>query len=57
MKCGVAGAIAMAVSAFAATQLWGIAGTAAGTMLGALVLLTFTSRAARGVPPEAMGKR
>jgi hypothetical protein len=49
MTTGVAGCVAMVLSSVVATLLWGIAGAAAGVLLGALVLLLLKGRAARGL--------
>jgi O-antigen/teichoic acid export membrane protein len=49
MTTGVAGCVAMVLSSVVATRLWGIAGAAAGVLLGALVLLLLKGRAARGL--------
>lgn len=56
MLAGVTALVVMALSSVVGTWLWGIAGAAAGTMLGALVLLVTKSRAARLLKPERMSK-
>jgi O-antigen/teichoic acid export membrane protein len=55
MTTGIAGCVTMALSSFVATWWWGIAGAAAGTMLGALVLLVLKNRAARELMPDRPG--
>ncbi len=47
MTTAVAGGVAMVLSSVIATRFWGIAGSAAGVLLGALVLLVLKDRAAR----------
>ncbi len=47
MTTGIAGCVAMVLSSVVATWFWGIAGAAAGMLLGALVLLVLKGRAAR----------
>lgn len=51
MTSAIAGGAVMVITSVAATWLWGIAGTAAGTMLGALTLLVSKVRAAREFEP------
>jgi len=52
MTTGVAGCVAMVLSSVVATWLWGIAGTAAGMLIGTLVLLILKDRAARKLIPS-----
>jgi len=52
MVTGLAGCLAMTVSSAVLTSWWGIAGAAASTMLGALVLLMSKSWAAKKLSPE-----
>lgn len=56
MISAIAGCITMALSSVVATWLWGIAGAAAGTMLGALVLLVLKDHGARRLAPKQTGK-
>ena len=47
---GVAGSAVMVLSSVVATSLWGVAGAAAGTLLGGLVLLLVKGRAVKDLP-------
>lgn len=49
MTSAISGCVAMLSLSVVATWLWGIVGAAAGTLLGALVLLVLKGRAARGL--------
>jgi O-antigen/teichoic acid export membrane protein len=55
MTTGIAGCVAMVLSSILATWLWGIAGAAAGMLLGTLVLLVLKGRAARELIPVRVG--
>jgi len=55
MTTGIAGSVAMVVSSVVATWLWGIAGAAAGMLIGTLVLLILKGRAARQLIPSQAG--
>lgn len=55
MTTGIISCVAMIAASILATHLWGIAGAAAGMLVGALVLLVLKERAARELtsgPPE-----
>lgn len=57
LMTGICACVTMAVASVAATLLWGIAGAAGGTMLGALVLFVLKVRAAKRLVAAPDGTR